>query len=65
LQKLVWTVQNIPWNKPEDWNIFDLVVIRSPWDYQDLLIEFTEVLKNIDESKAILINSLKTVLCNT
>lgn len=64
LQKLGWTVQNVPWDKPVDWNLFDIVVIRSPWNYQDHLNEFKEVLKNIDESKAVLINSLKTVLWN-
>ena len=64
LQKLGWIIQNVPWNESVDWNIFDLVVIRSPWDYQDHFEEFTDVLKKIDESKAILINNLKTVMWN-
>jgi hypothetical protein len=64
LQSLGWKVDNIPWNKSVDWNMFDLVIIRSPWDYQAHLDAFLDVLQQIDESKAILINSLKIVRWN-
>lgn len=64
LQKLHWDVQNIPWNEPADWNKFDLVVIRSPWDYQHHLKEFLNVLHEIEKSKAILLNSLELVKWN-
>ena len=64
LQDLGWHVQNIPWDRPVDWNTFDLVIIRSPWDYQDHLRDFTGVLKQIEESRAVLLNSLDTVMWN-
>ena len=40
LEALGWQVENIPWNQTKDWNEFDLVVVRSPWDYQQHLQEF-------------------------
>ena len=64
LQKLNWRVQNIPWNKPIDWDLFDLVIIRSTWDYQDHLNQFIKVLNNIQKSRAILLNSLELVKWN-
>ncbi|MDF2158336.1 hypothetical protein [Algoriphagus sp. CAU 1675] len=64
LEKLGWTVKNIPWNQPTDWNQFDLVVIRSPWDYQQHLEAFQKVLRKIDQSQAILLNPLELVLWN-
>ncbi len=64
LRKLGWGVQNIPWNTPTDWNNFELVIIRSPWDYQDHLKQFMEVLGEIDASDAMLLNSLDIVRWN-
>lgn len=64
LEELGWTVQNIPWNQETDWDQFDLVVIRSPWDYQNHLIEFLRVLYKINQSKAILLNPLELVHWN-
>jgi len=64
LEQLGWEVENIPWNKPTDWNTFDLVIIRSPWDYQDNVAQFFEVLNDIENSKAILLNSLEIVKWN-
>ncbi|GAB2490383.1 ATP-grasp domain-containing protein [Algoriphagus taiwanensis] len=64
LEELGWTVQNIPWNQDTDWNRFDLVVIRSPWDYQNHLTEFLRVLYKINQSNAILLNSLELVHWN-
>ncbi|XOV93729.1 MAG: RimK family alpha-L-glutamate ligase [Bacteroidota bacterium] len=64
LQALGWEVQNTPWDQPTDWNAFDVVIIRSPWDYQDHPEEFIGVLKNIDQSNAILLNSLDLVMWN-
>ncbi len=64
LQSLGWKVENIPWNKSVAWNTFDLVIIRSPWDYQAHLDAFLAVLNQIDESKAILINSLEIIRWN-
>lgn len=64
LQKLGWKVHNVPWNKTIDWNQFDLVIIRSPWDYQGHLKEFLKVLDEIEKSNAVLLNSLEIVKWN-
>lgn len=64
LQDLGWEVENVPWDRPEDWDSYDLVIIRSPWDYQDHLDRFREVLKSIGRSRAVLLNGLETVLWN-
>lgn len=64
LQKLGWVVKNIPWNELTDWKDFDLVVIRSTWDYQNYLSQFIEVLNQIDQSGAVLLNSLELVKWN-
>lgn len=38
------------WDAPDvDWSVFDLVLIRSPWDYTDRLPEFLEWLGRVDE----------------
>ena len=43
-----WDVSFIPWDKPnQNWNYFDLVIIRSTWNYQDHLDEFLNVLRMI------------------
>ena len=60
LEKLGWSVSEIPWNDPGvDWNQFDAVVIRSPWDYQKTPDEFLQVLAMIDASRARLLNPLE------
>ena len=64
LERLGWEVENIPWNQTTDWNQFDLVIIRSPWDYQDHIEAFLKVLETIDQSSTILLNSLDTVKWN-
>ncbi|MDX5339016.1 MAG: hypothetical protein LPK25_08315 [Cyclobacteriaceae bacterium] len=64
LEELGWKVQNIPWDQETDWDQFDLVVIRSPWDYQDHLPEFLRVLYRIDHSKTMLLNPLEVVHWN-
>lgn len=60
LEKLGWSVAEIPWNDPAvDWNQFEAVVIRSPWDYQKTPGEFLQVLATIDASRARLLNPLE------
>jgi glutathione synthase/RimK-type ligase-like ATP-grasp enzyme len=64
LKNLGWEVHNIPWNSPTDWDDYDMVIIRSPWDYQKHLAPFLKVLDAIKRSKAILLNSLDLVKWN-
>lgn len=42
-------VEAVSWRAPVDWSRFELVVIRSPWDYQDDVDRFLDVLAQIDE----------------
>lgn len=65
LNELGWQVETISWRKKAvDWNDFEAVIIRTPWDYQQSPEEFLEVLRKIDASKARLENSLKIVEWN-
>ncbi len=56
-------VHQIPWTKNEDWSKFDLVIIRSTWDYQKKWKSFIKVLEDI-QLKTLLANSLDAVLWN-
>ncbi len=56
-------VSEIPWTRFMDWSIFDIVIIRSPWDYQQKWNHFIEVLKYI-QSQTLLANPLEVVLWN-
>ena len=65
LQQLGWQVEEVSWRKKDpDWNQYDLVVIRSPWDYQQNADAFVRVLKDIEKSSAVLQNSLAIVEWN-
>ncbi len=60
-----WQVTEIPWRSTTvNWDRFDAVVIRSPWDYQDDPKQFMQVLKTINRSSARLENSLGIVKWN-
>jgi glutathione synthase/RimK-type ligase-like ATP-grasp enzyme len=65
LADLGWQTHLVPWrNKKVNWQQFDAVVIRSPWDYQDDANAFISVLKEINHTNTILLNSLVTVCWN-
>ncbi|MEM1117659.1 MAG: hypothetical protein AAF845_03010 [Bacteroidota bacterium] len=64
LARLGWSVDDVPWRSLADWSRYDLVVIRSPWDYQDDPEAFLDVLAQIDASKARLENPLPVVRWN-
>ncbi len=64
LRALGWEVDDVVWHAEVDWNAYDMVVIRSPWDYQNSLDQFLTTLKRIESSSAILQNSLETVEWN-
>ncbi|HSR40842.1 MAG TPA: hypothetical protein VLL48_01690 [Longimicrobiales bacterium] len=64
LRALGWTVHHVPWRREEAWDRFRIVVIRSPWDYQDDPDEFLRVLQRIDSSSARLENRLELVRWN-
>jgi len=64
LRRLGWEIDDVPWDANVDWNAYDVVVIRSPWDYQSDLENFFSVLQRIEDSSATLYNSLATVKWN-
>ena len=35
LRELGWRVDFIPWDQPAGWSRYDLVVIRTTWDYHE------------------------------
>ena len=65
LERLGWTVDEVSWRSTSvSWGDFDLVVIRSPWDYSDAPAAFLTVLEQIDASDALLANPLSVVRWN-
>jgi glutathione synthase/RimK-type ligase-like ATP-grasp enzyme len=65
LAQLGWDVRTISWRDPSvDWNDFDLVVIRTTWDYQHDAAAFLDVLETIESGTARLENPLSVVKWN-
>ena len=64
LNDVGWTVEMVSWRKDYNWSQFDVVVIRSTWDYQNDPDTFFAVLESIDRSNTRLENSLELVRWN-
>lgn len=65
LKKVGWLAEEVSWRKSNvDWNSYDVVVIRTTWDYQADVEEFMACLQRIEASTAVLQNSLKIVEWN-
>lgn len=65
LKQLGWSVDEVSWrNKEVDWNQYEAVIIRSPWDYQKDAEAFLRVLQNINQSSAVLENKMDLVEWN-
>lgn len=65
LAELGWDVATISWrDNTVDWNDFEIVVVRTPWDYQNDPYAFLEVLRRIDASTARLENPLSIIEWN-
>ncbi|WP_217988292.1 ATP-grasp domain-containing protein [Aliifodinibius salipaludis] len=65
LKELGWQAEEVSWrNENIDWDSYDAVIIRSPWDYQDDPQTFLKVLEEIEQSEAVLENSLEIVKWN-
>lgn len=66
LKRIGWKAEQVSWrNEQVDWNAFDVVVIRSPWDYHEDPDTFFQTLRKIDRSSALLENSLSLVEWNS
>ena len=50
LRALGWAVDTVSWRADADWAAYEVVVIRTPWDYQDEPDAFLEVLERIARS---------------
>jgi hypothetical protein len=60
-----WQVETLPWDrKGVDWSNYELVVLRSTWDYQHHAERFLATLAAIEDSGARLENSLAIVRWN-
>jgi glutathione synthase/RimK-type ligase-like ATP-grasp enzyme len=65
LARLGWQAEEVSWRKEGvDWDSYDVVVIRSTWDYQAEPHAFLDCLEQIEASTARLENSLKLVKWN-
>lgn len=65
LRELGWEVETISWrSKTADWNAYEAVIVRTPWDYQKDPANFIGVLREIKSSKARLENPLSTIEWN-
>lgn len=60
-----WAVDTVSWRDPDvDWDVYEAVVIRSTWDYQDDPRAFLDTLERIEASAAQLENPLDLVRWN-
>ena len=58
-----YKVTSIPWDDKADWGSFDLVIIRTTWDYHKRPVEFVDKLRFIS-TQAKLLNSVGVVEWN-
>ncbi|XOV80310.1 MAG: RimK family alpha-L-glutamate ligase [Aestuariibacter sp.] len=64
LKHVGWQVETVSWRATGiNWSDYDLVIIRSPWDYQQDADAFLHCLETI-ESESRLLNDLTTVKWN-
>jgi len=60
-----WQVDTVPWDARDiDWRRYEIVVIRSTWDYQHRSEEFLATLAAIEDTGTRLENSLEIVRWN-
>ncbi|WKN41173.1 ATP-grasp domain-containing protein [Tunicatimonas pelagia] len=65
LAELGWQVHPVSWRSTNtDWSIYDAVIIRTPWDYQQAPQQFLRVLEDITACGVPLENSLDLVRWN-
>lgn len=64
LQRRGWQVEQLSWRTAAAWDDYDVVIVRSTWDYQDHPAAFDAVLERIDASRALLCNALPLLRWN-
>lgn len=59
------TVEKTVWNHPHvKWESYDLVIIKSPWDYFNLIGDFYDWLTEMEKKKIKFLNPIATVKWN-
>jgi hypothetical protein len=64
LRALGWQVETLSWRAEVDWDAYDVVVVRSTWDYQDHPAAFDAALQRIADARALLLNPLPLMRWN-
>lgn len=64
LEALGWSLETVPWDRAEEWAHFDLVVVRSAWDYHGAVQRFEATLDRIHRSGTVLANPLNVLRWN-
>ncbi len=65
LEQRGWTVTMVSWEQPGiDWSQYDLVLIRTPWNYHRFPDTFLETLQRIEHSTSRLENPTRLVRWN-
>ena len=64
MAELGWSVDMVPWRRDVDWDEYEFVYICTPWDYQNDVDGFLDVLASIERSSARLVNCLALVRWN-
>ncbi|MBX2812392.1 MAG: hypothetical protein KTR25_11305 [Myxococcales bacterium] len=59
-----WSVDDVPWRQAISYEHFDVVVVRSTWDYLKDTVGFLRCLTRIDRSRATLENPLSVIRWN-
>jgi len=59
IEKVIWNDQNINWEN------YALAILKSPWDYFDLIEDFCKWLDHLEEKKVHLLNAIDIVRWNS
>ncbi|RZK63148.1 MAG: hypothetical protein EOO95_14000 [Pedobacter sp.] len=66
LQAKGLNVQKVIWNDPNtNWENYQLAILKSPWDYFDLIEQFHQWLSLLEDKKVKLLNPIDVVRWNT
>lgn len=64
LKNIDWSVDYVPWHTETDYSRYDVIVVRSTWDYVDDITSFLQCLEQIVKSGTCLENPLKAIQWN-
>jgi len=60
------SIEKVIWNDPEiNWQDYDLAVLKSPWDYFDLINDFYQWLEKLAQLNVRLLNPIERVKWNS